>query len=70
MTIEGNEYKATVVYLDIAKSRIILRGKTGFLYDGGYDDEILDCTYYEDGIDNYLDGYVTYDKLVEYLQGL
>lgn len=70
MTIEGNEYKATVLYLDIAKSRIILRGKTGFLYDGGYDDEILDCTYYEDGIDNYLDGYVTYDELTEYWQGL
>ena len=47
-----------------------MRGKCGFLYDAGYDDEILDCKYYEDGINNYLDGYMPYDEFVEYWQTL
>ena len=68
--INGKEYKAVVAYFDHYKSRIILRGHTGFVYDASYDDEILDCTYYDDGIDNYLDGYMPYNEFVEYLQSL
>jgi hypothetical protein len=64
--IDNTEYKARVVYIDIAKSRVILRGNVGFLFDAGYDDEILDCRFYEDGMDDYLNGYTTYDEFVEY----
>ena len=64
--INGKEYKAVVEYFDVARSRLILRGKCGFLYDAGYDDEILDCKYYEEGIKNYLDGYLPYDEFIEY----
>ena len=69
-TINGKEYKAVVAYFDYNKSRLILRGETGFLCDANYDDEILDCTYDEDGIDTYLNGYMPYDEFVEYWQGL
>ena len=68
--INGTEYKTVVAYFDVNTSRLILRGKCGFLYDAGYDDEILDCKYYEDGINNYLDGYMPYDEFVEYWQTL
>jgi hypothetical protein len=64
--IDNTEYKARVIYIDIAKSRVILRGNVGFLFDAGYDDEILDCRFYEDGMDDYLNGYTTYDEFVEY----
>ena len=64
--IDNTEYKARVVYIDIAKSLVILRGNVGFLFDAGNDDEILDCRFDEDGMDDYLNGYTTYDEFVEY----
>ena len=66
MTRDDMVYDVVILYYDIASRELVLRGKSDFVLDVGYEDEIYRCKFYDESPINYLKGYVTYDEFKEF----